>query len=144
MPDVDPTPHDYPTHGFGLDRRRPEPAMSPTEMVREAAALLPRLVKLVYRLLRDPAVPLRRKALAGLAVGYVVSPIDLVPDFIPVAGQMDDLVMLALALHLLIESVPEDTRHRYWDGSEDAFELVAAVLAWGAEMVPERLRRYLP
>ena len=143
MTGADPTPHDYPTEGFGLDQRHPTAPRSTTELVKEAAAVVPQLISMVYRLLRDPSVPVRRKVLSAVALGYVVSPIDLVPDVIPVLGQIDDLIMLALAVHLLIESVPEETQAAYWDGGDDALELVRAILGWGAEFVPQRLRRYV-
>ena len=140
---MDPTPHDYPSAGFELDARRPPPPLSPLEVVKHAMAAVPQLSVLVYRLLRDPAVPRRRKALAAVAVAYVVSPIDLIPDFIPVIGAMDDLIMLALAAHMLIESVPDEVQQAYWEGSEDLFELIRGLLAWGAEMVPLPLRRFV-
>lgn len=143
MRGVDPTPHDHLAAGFGLDMREPTPPRSPAALLAEAATALPQLARLVYRLLRDPAVPLRRKLVAAAAVGYVIAPIDLIPDFIPALGRMDDLVMVALAIHLLIESVPENVQREYWEGSEDALELVRALLAWGAEMIPERLRKFL-
>ena len=142
MAGVDPTP-DPKADGFEIDRRLPVAVRSPAAIAKEAAVALPQLVAMVYRLLRDPVVPKRRKMLAGVALGYVISPIDFVPDFIPVFGKMDDLIMVALAVHLLIESVPDEIKAAYWDGSEDALELVRGLLGWGADLVPEPLRRYV-
>ena len=54
---------------------------------------------LVRRLLRDPRVPRWRKIALALVLVYLIIPVDLVPDFIPVAGQLDDAILVALALH---------------------------------------------
>ena len=55
---------------------------------------------------RDPRVPWYAKAIAGLTVAYAVSPIDLIPDFIPVLGQLDDAVLVPLGLGLAIRLIP--------------------------------------
>jgi uncharacterized membrane protein YkvA (DUF1232 family) len=93
----------------------------------DAAALArfgPDCVVLVRRLLGDRRVPRRvRLALAALLV-YLLSPIDLVPDFVPVAGQLDDALLLALALRLLLRaSGPEIVRER-WPGPPRSLEVV--------------------
>ena len=59
--------------------------------VRDLARFIPDCVVLVSRLLRDPRVPLRHKLLLGALVGYLAMPFDIVPDFIPVAGHLDDV-----------------------------------------------------
>lgn len=64
--------------------------------------------RLLVELLLDKRVPASRKALLGLAVGYVVSPIDLVPDFIPVISRLDDLAAMVITLDLLLEGVPRE------------------------------------
>ena len=66
---------------------------------RALAGFIPDCVVLVDRLLRDPRVPRWRKIVLALVLAYLVMPIDLVPDFIPVAGQLDDAILVALALH---------------------------------------------
>ena len=55
---------------------------------------------------RDPRVPWYAKAIAGLTVAYAVSPIDLIPDFIPVLGHLDDLVLIPLGLALAARMIP--------------------------------------
>lgn len=113
------------------------------DLVREVALMLPNLVKLLTRLLRDPRVPMRRKAIAGIAVGYVVSPIDVIPDFIPVAGQVDDVLIIAYAIRHLIEGADFDVVTEHWDGEPESLELIDAVIAWGSDLVPARVRRLL-
>ena len=62
--------------------------------------------KLALRLLRDPRVPIWQKALPLAALLYVLSPIDLAPDFIPVLGQLDDLAVILAAIEGLIRAAP--------------------------------------
>ncbi len=65
-------------------------------------------VQLVWRLMRDPRVPLLYKFIVPLALVYVVSPIDLIPDMIPIAGQIDDIGVLLLAMRFFIGVCPPD------------------------------------
>ncbi len=93
---------------------------------------IPDCVVLVRRLLADPAVPRSRKAaLAGL-LAYLALPIDLVPDVIPVAGQLDDAVVTAVVLRFVLRgSTPESLAAR-WPGPRQGLAVVAR-LAFGAE-----------
>ncbi len=74
----------------------------------EAVRRLPKYVKLAANLVRDPMVPLHAKGLLGAATAYTVSPIDLIPGFIPVAGQMDDVAVILLSLRTAIRLCPPD------------------------------------
>jgi uncharacterized membrane protein YkvA (DUF1232 family) len=65
---------------------------------RESARLLKREVFALYFAVRDPRVPWYAKALAACVVGYAFSPIDLIPDFIPVLGYLDELVLVPLGV----------------------------------------------
>lgn len=109
--------------------------------LQEGVRALPNLGKLVGRLLRDPRVPRRRKTFALVVLGYLVWPIDLIPDQIPVLGQVDDLVLVVLALHHLLRGVPEEVLREHWDGTGDALAIVDGMLDWGAHKVPWPLRR---
>ena len=62
---------------------------------------------------RDPRVPWAVKFLALAVAGYALSPIDLIPDFIPVLGYLDDLIIVPLGIWLVIELIPEDVMHEY-------------------------------
>lgn len=119
------------------------PRRSWRDMVWETTLLLPNLVKLIGRLLRDRRVPVKRKVVVGVVMAYLVSPIDVVPDVIPVLGQADDALLIAFAIRLLTESVGREVVMEYWDGSEDAFDLLDALLEWGADLVPAPVRRLL-
>jgi uncharacterized membrane protein YkvA (DUF1232 family) len=65
-----------------------------------------REVRLAARLLRDPRVPLAARALLPVALLYVISPVDILPDFIPGIGQVDDLVLLYAAVRLFLRVAP--------------------------------------
>lgn len=109
--------------------------------LQKAVAAVPNLVKLGYRLMRDPRVPFRHKAFLGAALGYVVAPVDLIPDFIPVVGSADDLLVLALALNSMFDAAGEAIVHEHWDGTGDVLDIVSGVIDWGASLVPWPVRR---
>lgn len=114
------------------------------ELVMEAAMLFPNVVKLLTRLLRDERVPMRRKALIGAVLAYVVSPIDLIPDFVVGFGRLDDLVLVSLAIDHLMSGSDEALVREYWDGTQDGLDLIRSAFAWGAAIIPDRIRRFLP
>jgi uncharacterized membrane protein YkvA (DUF1232 family) len=94
------------------------------QAARDVAGFISDCVVLLRRLLRDPRVPRRRKLLLGALVGYVVLPFDLVPDFIPVAGHLDDAVVVALALRLFLRGGGTDLLREHWPGPERSLAVV--------------------
>jgi uncharacterized membrane protein YkvA (DUF1232 family) len=91
---------------------------------RALATFIPDCIVLVTRLARDPRVPQRRKLLLLALVGYLALPFDLVPDFIPIAGQLDDAIIVALVLRSLVRSGGEDLIRELWPGSERSLGLI--------------------
>ena len=85
---------------------------------RQLATLLPNLVRLFRGLLRDPRVPRGSKILLGFAIAWFVSPIDLVPEFIPVFGPLDDAVVAALVLRHVLRKAGRDVIAENWSGDE--------------------------
>ncbi len=67
----------------------------------------PTYARLVWGLLRDGRIPLQQKGLLLLLVGYIVAPIDVIPDFVPVLGQVDDVAVTLLVLDVFIRSAPK-------------------------------------
>jgi uncharacterized membrane protein YkvA (DUF1232 family) len=94
----------------------------PPGTLRELAAFLPNCVRLVRRLRTDPAVPRRAKIAIVFAGLWVLSPIDLIPEFLPVIGPLDDVVVVALALRYAARQVPRATLLAAWDGDRQILE----------------------
>ncbi len=101
------------------------------------ARLIPDLLVLCRRLVTDLRVPRRAKAMLALTAAYVASPIDLVPDFIPVAGQLDDAVMVGLALGMVVRSAGEDVVRELWPGPPESL----VVVLWSARRERRAARR---
>jgi uncharacterized membrane protein YkvA (DUF1232 family) len=99
------------------------------ESARALAGFIPDCVVLCSRLLRDPGVPRRKKALLVALAGYLALPFDLVPDFIPVAGQLDDVVIVALVLRSLLRGGGEPLVRQHWPGPESSLALVLRLAA---------------
>ncbi len=99
---------------------------------RALAGFIPDCLVLVRRLLADPRVPRRRKALLWLLVGYLALPFDLIPDFIPVAGQVDDAIAVALVLRAVLRSGGPALLREHWGGPAASFEVIRR-LAFGRE-----------
>ncbi|MDQ3964268.1 MAG: DUF1232 domain-containing protein [Actinomycetota bacterium] len=116
----------------------------PQTQLREYALLLPRLLRLVWRLARDPRVPARSKAVLILLGGYLASPIDLIPDFIPGAGQIDDIVIVAVALDHMLNRIDTAIVKEHWDGDDDVLEVVREVLDLSTSFMPAWLKKRLP
>jgi uncharacterized membrane protein YkvA (DUF1232 family) len=94
------------------------------EEARALAGFIPDCIVLCSRLLREPRVPRRRKLLLVALGGYLALPFDLVPDFIPVAGQLDDVIIAALVLRSFLRSGGEPLVRAHWPGPERTLELV--------------------
>lgn len=71
---------------------------------------LPTYARVIWGLVRDPRTPVGLKAILAAALAYVVFPIDIIPDAIPIIGQADDLTVLLLVLDLFIQNAPPDVR----------------------------------
>ncbi len=69
---------------------------------------LPAYARLVWALLRDTRVPPQPKLILAAIVGYLILPFDVIPDFLPILGQLDDLAVVLLGLEMFIRSVPRD------------------------------------
>jgi uncharacterized membrane protein YkvA (DUF1232 family) len=91
---------------------------------RALATFIPDCIVLVTRLAREPRVSRRRKLLLVALVGYLALPFDLVPDFIPVAGQLDDAIIVALVLRTFVRSGGEELIRELWPGPKQSLALI--------------------
>ncbi|HHY45599.1 MAG TPA: DUF1232 domain-containing protein [Firmicutes bacterium] len=101
----------------------------------ELLLTLPDFVVLIFRLVKDPRVPLKAKVKLCLFIAYLASPIDLLPDVIPVVGQMDDLVGAVIVVRDLLTVTPKEVVLSHWSGHQDVIGLIETVL----EVAPEVL-----
>jgi uncharacterized membrane protein YkvA (DUF1232 family) len=117
----------------------PEPGQG--SGLRDLLLLLPDLTVLLGRLLRDPRVPRRSKWIALLGVGYVLSPIDLLPALLlgPL-GLLDDLIVVTAALSHLLNHIHPDVVRSAWPGQGDALDAIQRAAAWSERFVGGRLR----
>jgi uncharacterized membrane protein YkvA (DUF1232 family) len=100
-------------------RRHPE-----TVTMKDALRLLPDLLRLIRRLAADRTVAVGVRIRLVLLLAYLLSPIDLVPDFIPVIGYADDAVIVALVLRSVIKRAGEDAVRRHWPGNPAGLDII--------------------
>ncbi|GIU99589.1 MAG: hypothetical protein KatS3mg014_1205 [Actinomycetota bacterium] len=92
---------------------------------RELAALVPNLLLLFRDLLREPRVPRSAKLWLLFAVAWIASPVDLVPEFIPLAGPLDDAIVAALVLRHLLRRTPWEVLLEHWRGDPATLAAIA-------------------
>lgn len=102
-------------------------------------AAVPDVFYLLIRLVADPAVPFSAKAKLGGAVLYFISPLDLVPDFLPVIGWMDDLIVGITLLNRAINDVDPAILDNYWLGEDKIYDFIKNVLDTGDKLVGTRI-----
>jgi len=100
-------------------------------LARELAALLPNLIRLFAGLIRDRRVPLRAKIVLALASLWLASPIDLIPDFIPVAGSLDDAIVAALTLRFVLRTTDRAVLGEHWRGDPRTLERILRLVSLG-------------
>lgn len=96
----------------------------PPGLLREVAAFLPACVTAARRLRKDPRVPRRAKVALLVAVVWVISPIDLIPEFLPVIGPLDDVVAVVLLLRYAARSIPRPVLLEAWPEDPTLLERV--------------------
>ena len=108
-------------------------------LARELALLVPNLVRMFGGLLRDPRVPLRAKIVVGIASLWLASPIDLIPDFVPIAGQLDDAIVAPLALRFILRTTDGAVVRQHWHGDPATLERVLRMVSWNRRGSPRAL-----
>lgn len=133
------------------ESKRPDDIIEPGDggriqlqkFVRDTAGLIPNLLKLLARLMRDPRVPRRSKLVIGAALAYVASPVDLIPEIIPVVGMADDLLLVAFAINHLVNVAGEELVLEHWDGPRDLLDMIRSILDLASDLVPTRIKRLI-
>jgi uncharacterized membrane protein YkvA (DUF1232 family) len=92
--------------------------------LKEAASLLPDLVRLISRLARDRSLPRGVRLRLWLVLAYLASPLDLIPDFVPIVGYADDAIIVALALRSVVRTAGAEALERHWSGSPEGLAVV--------------------
>jgi uncharacterized membrane protein YkvA (DUF1232 family) len=88
----------------------------PPGLAKDFASFLPACATALRRLRKDPRVPRSAKIAVAIAAVWVISPIDLIPEFLPVIGPLDDVVVVALALRFAARRVPREAIEEAWPG----------------------------
>jgi uncharacterized membrane protein YkvA (DUF1232 family) len=96
--------------------------------LREAIRIVPDLVRLVRSLLSDQATPTGVRIALVVLLAWLVSPIDLIPEFVPVIGPLDDVIVAVLVLRYVRRRLGEDELRRRWPGSETGWTLLSSIL----------------
>ena len=104
---------------------------------------IPNFLKLLFRLARDPRISAVDKGIVVATIAYLLTPFDLIPDFIPFLGQADDIYLLALALDRLLNNAGIDVLLDHWDGEVSRLEAAIAALDKVGSFLPERVRSLL-
>ena len=94
--------------------------------VRDAVRLVPDAVRLVRRLAADPTLPRSVRVRLWLLLGYLLSPIDLVPDVLPVIGWADDVLAVVLVLRSVVRRAGPEALERHWPGTPEGLAAVRA------------------
>ena len=95
---------------------------------RAVAGFIPDCIVLFRRVLGDARVPRRHKVLVALLIGYLALPVDLVPDFIPVVGQLDDAIAVALVLRVLLRGGGPRLLEEHWPGPASSRAVIERLL----------------
>jgi uncharacterized membrane protein YkvA (DUF1232 family) len=108
--------------------------------VRELWRALPLIGRAVVRLAADPTLPRVAKIALAAAAVYLASPVDLLPDVIPLLGYLDDLLLAAIVLDGILNYVDRSLVLRYWPGRSESLDTVARVAHTLASWVPGRVK----
>ena len=101
---------------------------------------LPDLIRLITRLVGDPVLPRTAKIALGAAAVYLLSPVDIVPDFIPLVGYIDDVLLAAVLLDGILNWVDRGLVLKYWPGNPESLDTLARTARVLSMWVPRRLK----
>lgn len=111
--------------------------------LRQSIGFIPKFLALIVGLVRDPRVSAGDKAILGAIVAYILNPVDLVPDWVPFMGLVDDVYLIALALLRLLMRTDEKVLLEHWKGNEDLIPILRKTAQLATGFLPERIRNAL-
>ncbi len=109
------------------------------ELAREVVSFVPDVVVMLRGVLEDERVPRSVKLQTGALLAYIASPLDVIPDFVPVLGQLDDAALAAFAVRRLLTAAGEPVLREYWQGSQRGLQVLLSLAS--ALSVPSRTLR---
>ncbi len=120
----------------------PDPGDGPRlpQGLRDVVLFLPRFAVMLGKLIADPEVSSTDKLLIAGAVAYMLSPFDLIPDVVPVIGQLDDAYLVALCLLRLLNRSGEAKIRQHWDGPEDVVHIIHTISDYATRYLPGPVR----
>ncbi|MDD4223867.1 MAG: DUF1232 domain-containing protein [Candidatus Cloacimonetes bacterium] len=115
--------------------------------VAEYLFALPDFFVLLTRVVLDKRVPTKRKLMLGGVIAYVMLPLDIIPDFIPILGSVDDLVLVVMGLNMLLNETDPKVLEDNWSGDGDVLELMQKISATAEKFmdrnVLQRIKKWL-
>jgi uncharacterized membrane protein YkvA (DUF1232 family) len=108
-------------------------------LARELALILPNLIRLFGGLLRDRRVGIPAKVVVGIASLWLASPIDLIPEFIPIVGSLDDAIVAALALRFVLRTTDGAVVREHWHGDPATLDRLLRFVLLGSRGGPRAL-----
>ena len=111
--------------------------------LRQLLLFVPNLMKLLYGLLKDPRVSQADKAILAGVIMYVIVPIDVIPDFVPFVGMVDDSYLIAISLLRLLNRADRQVVLDHWEGGVDIKQLVENISNIASYFLPKRMRNAL-
>lgn len=124
-------------------RRRERGEVRDKESMKHLIRDLPKFLTLLWGLYRDARVSRLDKGIVLATIAYILMPMDLVPDFIPLLGQVDDIYLLALALDRLLNNAGVDVLLEHWAGEISSLEMAISALDKAGSFLPEQVRNLL-
>jgi uncharacterized membrane protein YkvA (DUF1232 family) len=112
-------------------------------LMKELLLFIPNLLWLMFGLLRDERISRADKAILAGTILYVISPLDIIPDFIPFIGQVDDIYLIAISLLRLLNRAEADVVRDHWKGDIDIKDLVTSISLAAEYFLPKKIKNVL-
>ncbi len=123
-----------------MDEKNTKDIVSVKDQMKYYIGLLPKIVTLFIDLLRDTRVSATDKAILAATVAYILNPVDLIPDWIPFMGQVDDIYLAALAILRLFLRTDEQIIKEHWKGPEDIIVTMRKIADLAVFFLPPKVK----